>query len=58
MNIPHFIRTWFGYDLPPIKAAVKATRAKSRPWISEEAYAAFAKVDEVQGEGLKQKLPA
>jgi ribosomal protein L20A (L18A) len=58
VNIPHFISRWFGPDLPPIKQAVKKTRAKKRPWISDEAYAAFASADEVQGEGVKEKLPA
>lgn len=58
MNIPHFISRWFGHDLPPVRVAAKKTRARHRPWISEEAYAAFARVDEVQGEGLKEKITA
>ena len=50
MNWPRMIsRIWQHDDLPPLEEAEKASRAKKRPWISQEAYDAFASVEETQG---------
>jgi hypothetical protein len=58
MNMPRIIRRWFSHDLPPYDDALRAARAAKRPWASEAAYAAFASVDETQGEGMKEKMHA
>ena len=49
MNLPRIISRWLHHDLPPFEEAAKGARAKKRPWISKEAYEAFASVEEVQG---------
>lgn len=55
MNAPRFIRWVFGMDdLPPIEEAVRAVREAEMPWISEEAFADFAKFPEIQGTDVKE----
>ena len=51
MNLPRMISRWFHHDdLPPIEEAEKAARAVERPWISQEAYDAFASAEETSDE--------
>ena len=55
MNLPRIISRWFHHDdLPPIEEAENAARAAKRPWSSQEAYDAFASVDETQGAEERQ----
>ena len=45
-----FIKWIFGMeDFPPAEEAERAVRDAEMPWISEDAFAAFAKFPEVQG---------